>query len=242
MQIHPLLGKRSSMTARRWFPLTIIFVGVLSLPTALAGDKPDLMLAEIYQQGIDISQYWVSEKLDGVRARWDGKHLLSRGGHIFAPPPWFTKNFPEIPLDGELSIGRSRYEETASIVRRQHPHEGWRAVRFMVFDLPAHRGTFDERVSAMKYLAKNVDSPYFGIIKARNVRHRRNLEAAIAVCACSRWRRLDAASKTRLLRERPKSEFTQAQTLYRCGGDRHRLSSRQRKIFWQGWRTQSADR
>ena len=165
MQIHPLLGKRSSMAARRWFPLTSIFVGVLSLPTALAGDKPDLMLAEIYQQGIDISQYWASEKLDGVRARWDGKHLLSRGGHIFAPPPWFTENFPEIPLDEELSIGRSRYEETASIVRRQHPHEGWRAVRFMVFDLPAHRGTFDERVSAMKYLATQVDSPYLAIIK-----------------------------------------------------------------------------
>jgi len=35
----------------------------------------------------------------------------------------------------------------------------------MVFDLPEHGGTFDERVSAMKYLAKNVDSPYFGIIK-----------------------------------------------------------------------------
>ncbi len=165
MQIHPLLGKRSSMAARRWFPLTSIFVGVLSLPTALAGDKPDLMLAEIYQQGVDISQYWVSEKLDGVRARWDGQHLLSRGGHMFAPPPWFTENFPVISLDGELWIGQSRYEETASIVRRQYPHEDWRVVRFMVFDLPEHGGTFDERVSSMNYLAKHVDSPYFGIIK-----------------------------------------------------------------------------
>ena len=107
----------------------------------------------------------VSEKLDGVRARWDGQDLISRGGHKFAAPRWFTEHFPEIPLDGELSIGRSRYEETASIVRRQHPHEGWRAVRFMVFDVPEHGGTFDERVSAMNYLTKHVDSPYFGIIK-----------------------------------------------------------------------------
>jgi len=163
MQTHRLIGTQSSMAGKRWFPLTILFIVVLWLPAALAGDKPDLMLAEIYQQGIDISQFWVS--LDGVRARWDGKHLLSRGGHMFASPPWFTENFPEIPLDGELSMGRRRYEETASIVRRQHPHEGWRAIRFMVFDLPEHGGTFDERVSAMKYLATQVKSPYLGIIK-----------------------------------------------------------------------------
>ena len=138
LKIHPLLSKESSMTTRRWFLLTLFIISLLSLPAALASDKPDVMLAKIYQQGIDISLYWVSEKLDGVRARWDGQHLLSRGGHVFAAPRWFTENFPAISLDGELWIGQSRYEETASIVRRQHPHEDWRVVRFMVFDLPEH--------------------------------------------------------------------------------------------------------
>ncbi|MDH5587209.1 MAG: hypothetical protein OEZ05_11315, partial [Nitrospirota bacterium] len=91
----------------------------LSVPLALANEAPNLMLAEIYQQGIDPEDYLVSEKLDGVRARWDGKHLISRGGQVFAAPDWFTKSFPSIPLDGELWIGRGRYEETASVVRKQ---------------------------------------------------------------------------------------------------------------------------
>lgn len=36
----------------------------------------------------------MSEKLDGVRAYWDGEKLLSRGGKEFVAPIWFTKDFP----------------------------------------------------------------------------------------------------------------------------------------------------
>ena len=172
------------MASQRWLPLIIACLGALSLSSALAGDKPGIMLAEIYQQGIDVSQYWVSEKLDGVRARWDGKQLLSRGGHVFTTPAWFTKDFPAIPLDGELWIGRERFEETASIVRKQQPHEGWRTVRLMVFDLPEHGGTFDERVFAMKRLGTQVHSPHLTIIEQESFASedalRQRLQAAIA--------------------------------------------------------------
>ncbi len=102
------------MVSQRWWFLTIVFVSALSLSPALGGDKPSLMLAEIYQQGIDVSEFLVSEKFDGVRARWDGRRLISRGGHLFTTPTWFTKDFPAIPLDGELWMGRGRYEETSS--------------------------------------------------------------------------------------------------------------------------------
>ncbi len=148
--------------------LTISFICALLSSNALAGEKPSIMLAEIYEQGIDISQYFVSEKLDGVRARWDGKQLISRGGFVFTSPDWFTKNFPAVPLDGELWIGRGHYEKTISVVRKHKPHDGWKAVRLMVFDLPAHGGTFDERVKKMKRLATEVDSPYFEIIEQKN--------------------------------------------------------------------------
>ena len=153
------------MASQRWTLHLFIFLSILPFSAALAGDKPVIMLAEIYQQGIDISQYWVSEKLDGVRARWDGKQLLSRGGNVFAAPEWFTKDFPAIPLDGELWMGRRRYEDTSSVVRKHQPHEGWQDVRFMVFDLPEHAGTFNDRVNAMNYLGTKVDSPYLAIIK-----------------------------------------------------------------------------
>lgn len=150
--------------------LPVLFLTLL-LPFSVAqgSTKPELMLADIYRQGIDISRYRVSEKLDGVRARWDGAHLISRGGHVFAAPEWFTKGFPAIPLDGELWMGRGRYEEVSSIVRIQQPHDGWRNVRLMIFDLPAHGGTFDQRVIAMNRVMIESDSPYLAIIEQQHV-------------------------------------------------------------------------
>ena len=108
--------------------------------------KPALLLAEKYHQHIDLAAYWVSEKLDGVRAFWNGEKLISRGGNAFAAPSWFTAGFPALPLDGELWVGRGQFEGTASIVSRHTPHEGWRRVRYMVFDLPEDDGTFDVRL------------------------------------------------------------------------------------------------
>jgi DNA ligase-1 len=150
------------------WPLIFLII-LLPFSAARAGTMPELMLADIYRQGIDISQYRVSEKLDGVRARWDGTHLISRGGNVFAVPEWFTKGFPAIPLDGELWMGRGRYEEVSSIVRTQQPHDGWRNVRLMVFDLPAHGGTFEQRVIAMNRLRTESVSPYLAIIEQQYV-------------------------------------------------------------------------
>ena len=169
MWIHRQIGKHPNMPSRCWALGLIVLLSILPFSKALAGDKPSLMLAEIYQQGIDPSQYWVSEKLDGVRARWDGNRLFSRGGHVFVAPEWFTEDFPKISLDGELWIGRRRYEDTSSIVRKQQPHEGWREVRFMVFDLPEHGGPFNERVKAMSRMATQIDSLYFGIIEQQTI-------------------------------------------------------------------------
>ena len=147
----------------------ILLIILLPFSAARAGTIPELMLADIYRQGLDLSQYRVSEKLDGVRARWDGTHLISRGGNMFAAPEWFTKGFPAVPLDGELWMGRGRYEEVSSIVRTQQPHDGWRNVRLMVFDLPAHGGTFDQRVLTMHRVITETASPYLGIIEQQRV-------------------------------------------------------------------------
>ena len=128
-------------------------------------DKPNIMLADQYECCPDVTQFWISEKLDGVRARWNGTHLVSRGGNIFAAPEWFIQDFPSTPLDGELWTGRGRYAEVSSIVRKQNPHDGWRSVRFMVFDLPHHEGNFNERVQAMKQIGEQTPSLYLAIIE-----------------------------------------------------------------------------
>lgn len=146
-------GAGSVIPAIRWFLIALLLMLPVALPVA-ATETPAVMLANVYRQHEDVRQFWVSEKLDGVRALWDGRQLISRGGNIFAAPAWFIRNFPDSSLDGELWMGRGRYEDVVSVVRKQKPHNGWKGVKFMVFDLPAHGGTFTERVEAMRQLGK----------------------------------------------------------------------------------------
>ena len=134
---------------------TLLAVLLVMSPSAPAGEPapPPLMLAQRYEAGVDVRDYWISEKLDGVRGYWDGSRLLTRGGHRIRTPDWYTAGWPHVPLDGELWIGRGRFDEVSGIVRRQQPEDGaWQRVSYMVFDLPAHPGTFDERLAALRDL------------------------------------------------------------------------------------------
>lgn len=129
---------------------------VLSSPGLAAQANPaapPLMLANVYEDAaVDVRQYWVSEKYDGLRAYWNGRELLTRTGQVIAAPEWFLAGWPKQPLDGELWIGRGQFETLMSIVRDAVPSAEWREVSFMVFDLPAHGGTFTERLAALETL------------------------------------------------------------------------------------------
>lgn len=106
-----------------------------------------VMQAQAWEPGMDIRGWWMSEKLDGVRGYWTGEQLVSRSGKVFAAPDWFTENFPSVPLDGELWVGRQQFAETVSIVRRQTPHDGWKSIRYMIFDAPQAEGGFEQRLA-----------------------------------------------------------------------------------------------
>ena len=114
---------------------------------------PALMLATPYESGIDTRDYYVSEKLDGVRGRWDGHALWTRGGQRVHAPAWFTRGWPTQAMDGELWAGRGRFEDASGIVRAARPDDrDWRRMRFMVFDLPDDPGRFESRVAHMRRL------------------------------------------------------------------------------------------
>ncbi|HYN78109.1 MAG TPA: DNA ligase, partial [Lamprocystis sp. (in: g-proteobacteria)] len=139
-------------------------------PNQAEPTKPDLMLAEVYTPGIDLAGYWVSEKLDGVRAYWDGARLITRAGHPITAPDWFTTGFPAVPLDGELWLGRGRFEEVSGTVRRKVPDaDAWRQVLFMVFDLPASAEPFGRRLSALQTLLAASASPYLALVEQSRV-------------------------------------------------------------------------
>ncbi|HEX8916091.1 MAG TPA: DNA ligase, partial [Humisphaera sp.] len=112
-----------------------------------AAAGPPLLLAESWDNAADLSGWWMSEKLDGVRAYWDGAQFLSRQGNLFHAPDWFVAGLPSVPLDGELWIGRRAFQRTVSVVRRQDKTDLWKEVRYLVFDAPAAAGGFEERVA-----------------------------------------------------------------------------------------------
>jgi DNA ligase-1 len=117
---------------------------------------PPLLLAESWDNAADLTDWWMSEKLDGVRAYWDGKQFLSRQGNIYHAPDWFIEGLPAVPLDGELWIDRKKFQRTVSIVRRQDKSDLWKEVRFLIFDAPAASGGFEDRIAFLKgALAKN---------------------------------------------------------------------------------------
>lgn len=108
---------------------------------------PPLLLAHTFDHdGHDPSGWWMSEKLDGVRAYWDGKRFLSRLGNEFYAPAWFTEGLPAWPLDGELWLDRKAFQRTVSVVRRADGGEAWRQLRYLVFDAPGHAGDFEVRL------------------------------------------------------------------------------------------------
>ena len=109
-------------------------------------EGPPLLLAERWDHQMDLAGWWMSEKLDGVRAYWDGQQFLSRLGNRYHAPDWFVEGLPDVPLDGELWIDRQMFQRTVSIVRRQDKNDLWREVRYVVFDAPAHDGPFEQRL------------------------------------------------------------------------------------------------
>lgn len=166
--------------------LKIVFLQLFCLfPFFLpAGEPvpPRVMLATVHEPdaAVSVSEYWVSEKLDGVRGRWTGKALLTRGGNVINAPAWFTAGWPSIPMDGELWIARGRFEEVSGIVRTIEADDAaWRPVRFMVFDLPAHGGTFDERVRRMRELAHDTNVRSLRMIEQFRVADAEDLDARL---------------------------------------------------------------
>ena len=151
----------------------------LSAPV-LAADAPALMLANVYRPGVPLHDYWLSEKYDGLRGFWDGQQLLTRGGEVIAAPGWFTAGWPAEPMDGELWIGRGKFEAALATVRRQTPRDdAWRRVRFMVFDLPAHPGRFTDRIQACEVLVRQLHRPWVQAVPQERVASHTELMARL---------------------------------------------------------------
>ena len=122
-----------------------------------------LMLAQTLKNQ-SINGWFVSEKLDGCRAFWDGgisrglpaskvpyantvkdgrlqtppiaTGLWSRAGKVIHAPSRWLDELPKMPLDGELYLGKGRFQELRTIVG-SYSKKNWDYVQYRVFDSPS---------------------------------------------------------------------------------------------------------
>lgn len=107
--------------------------------------KPLILLAERWNRQCDPRGWWISEKLDGIRAVWDGSKFITREGNLLLAPARFRTGLPSYPLDGELYLGRKRFEELNGLLQRKHDPEAWREITYQVFDAPRHTDAVEQR-------------------------------------------------------------------------------------------------
>jgi len=139
--------------------------------TPVVADPPAILLAQVYRHQVDVSLYLVSEKLDGVRAIWDGQSLRFRSGKAISAPGWFIEGLPKRALDGELWMGRGSFERLSGLVRRGMPNDAeWHQVRYMIFELPQADGSFEQRAKQIREVVRQASVPWLMAIEQFRVR------------------------------------------------------------------------
>jgi DNA ligase-1 len=151
---------------------------------AASAEKNQTNLVELatnWEKHLDPSGYAVSEKLDGVRAIWDGKALRFQSGLLINAPKWFVESLPQDTLDGELWMGRGTFDALSGAVRKGNPVDAeWKKITFMVFDSPKTPGTFKQRSHYLQQLVRQSQLPWLKAIDQAEVTDAASLEARLA--------------------------------------------------------------
>ncbi|EKO3941197.1 DNA ligase [Vibrio fluvialis] len=150
--------------------LTLIAAALLTTQhsTALANPLAFVPVAQAneYHDGINIYEYWQSEKLDGIRAIWNGKQLLTRNGNPIYAPRWFTDPLPDYALEGELWAGRGHFALVQQTVLDHTPSdEAWRKIDFMLFDMPDAAGDYTKRYYNLIHVVDSASSKHIKYIE-----------------------------------------------------------------------------
>lgn len=125
------------------------------------------------------SAYLYSEKLDGVRAYWDGKHLYSKGGKLLTPPSFFTQNFPPFEIEGELWSKRGDFHNIVSIIKSPKRSKEWEKLKFYIFEIPNQSGGILQRLEVLQTYLHSHPSPYISIIPQLPLSNLEMLENAL---------------------------------------------------------------
>jgi DNA ligase-1 len=167
------------MIRQKWTSL-FLMIGLLLVfleaAPSTAASADGQMLPRIYTEQVEVTGWLMSEKLDGVRGRWDGCRLWSKNGHLFHPPEEFIRGLPDFPLDGEIWGGRGTFGETAAVVQRSRDDEGWLQLKFVVFDVPETGTDFTRRMARAEKWFAAYPSDYAFVLPQQIVRSRDHLQ------------------------------------------------------------------
>ena len=144
----------------------------------------------------------LSEKLDGVRAIWDGENFLSRNGNIFFVPDERKRGMPDTSTDGEFWIGRGKFNKTLSIVRRKKATvKDWRPIKYIVFDAPKHGGKYKAR---FKFLLTLTLPGWAGVLDHFKCKSRRHFQSTL--------KKIFSIKGEGLIMNNPEARYTNSRT------------------------------
>ncbi|XP_076449399.1 uncharacterized protein LOC143285851 [Babylonia areolata] len=165
-----------------------------------------VLLAHKYDEKVnDPLGWWISEKLDGVRAFWNGKCFYSRLGNAFYAPSWFTADLPkDMTLDGELFGGRGQFQSTVKIVKNAESDD-YKKIKYHVFDTPSLESKpFEERIQAIKDFFEEKKPKYGVFVEHTKCTSKKQLDGMLKYV-------LDRGGEGLMIRK-PKSKYERARS------------------------------
>jgi DNA ligase 1 len=137
----------------------------------------ELQKAKIYDKSKhNITNWYMSEKLDGIRAYWNGKEFLSKNGNKIYAPFWFIKDFPPFELDGELWSKREDFENIQNIVLDETPSIKWNELTYNIFEVPNTNGNFDKRLEKIQLWIEKNPNKFIKIIPQKICKNESDLD------------------------------------------------------------------
>jgi len=157
----------------------LFFILLIFFSHAIYAKDAEVLLLKTYDGSQDVTGWLMSEKLDGMRAIWDGNILKSRQGNLIAAPEWFLQALPPFAVDGELWTRRGEFENIISIVRQQIPDDRWQTISYNIFEVPHQQGGLLDRLVILQDYLALYPSPFIAVIPQSTVQSAEHLKMAL---------------------------------------------------------------
>jgi len=129
----------------------------------------ELSLASNYSDKINVTGWYASDKLDGIRVLWTGRELYTRGGRKLSPPGYFTSGWPSSPLDGEMCLCPSLEHALLPGLLTSSKPEAYLHITMYVLDAPSLNIPYKQRLVTLVSTLTPSPSPFLSLLPSKIV-------------------------------------------------------------------------